>query len=188
MKRSILIATATLAFGLLTNHTFAQTTPATTPAPAAATATASASGDVVSTISGSGNYAALGIALRAANLGETLKGAGPYTIFAPTNEAFSKLSSDQLDALVKDPAALATVLKYHVISGKMMKADVIKALSTGKGKATLKTIDGQTLTLSVVDSKLQLADDKGNTAQVTAFDLNASNGVVHGINGVLDAK
>jgi len=185
MKKSILIATAALVFGFATSS-FAQTT-STTTAPAASTTTQSG-GDIVSTLSGSPNYTALAIAVRAANLGETLKGAGPYTIFAPTNEAFSKLTSDQLDALVKDPAKFATALKYHVISGKMTKADVIKALSTGKGKATLKTIDGQTLTLSVVDKKLQLADDKGSTAEVTAFDLIASNGVIHGVNGVLGAK
>ena len=144
---------------------------------------------MVASLTSSDNYTALSIALRAAGLSETLEGAGPYTIFAPTNEAFSKLPSSQLDALIKDPAKLATVLKFHVVSGKYTKADLIKALGASKDrKTTLKTLDNENLTLSVVNGKLQLADDHGNTALVSAFDLPASNGVIHGLNGVLLAK
>ncbi len=184
MKKPILIATALLVISLSANTLFAQTAPA---APAAAAAPAGG-GDAVASLTSSDNYTAFSIAVRAAGLAETLEGAGPYTIFAPTNEAFGKIPSAQLDALMKDPAKLATILKGHIISGKMMKADVIKALTTGKGKATLKTLDGQDLTLSVANGKLQLADAQGNTALVTAFDLAASNGVVHGLNAVLVGK
>jgi uncharacterized surface protein with fasciclin (FAS1) repeats len=186
MKKPILIATALLAFSLSANTLFAQTAPAAPAAPAAAAP--AGGGDAVASLTSSDNYTAFSIAVRAAGLTETLEGAGPYTIFAPTNEAFGKIPSAQLDALMKDPAKLASVLKGHVISGKMMKADVIKALTTGKGKATLKTLDGQDLTLSVANGKLQLADAKGNTALVTAFDLAASNGVIHGLNAVLVGK
>jgi uncharacterized surface protein with fasciclin (FAS1) repeats len=182
MKKPILIVAAFLALTLFSNSSFAQTAPAT---PAASTA---ATGDVVASLTSSDTYTAMSIALRAAGLTETLEGAGPYTIFAPTNEAFSKLPSAQLDALLKDPAKLALILKGHIISGKLTKADVIKDLTTGKGKATLKTLDGQDLTLSVANGKLQLADAQGNTALVTAFDLPASNGVIHGLNGVLVGK
>src|ERR1700743_1773238 len=154
MKKPILIAAVLLAFSLFTNTLFAQTAPA----PAARAAAPAAGGNVIATMTSSDDYTALSVAIRAAGLAETLEGAGPYTIFAPTNEAFGKIPSAQLDALMKDPAKLATVLKGHVISGKMMKADVIKALTTGKGKATLKTLDGQELTLSVANGKLQLAD------------------------------
>ena len=182
MKKPILIVAAFLALSLFSKPLFAQT------APAAPATTATASGDVVASLTSSDNYTALSIAVRAAGLAETLEGAGPFTIFAPTNEAFGKIPSTQLDALMKDPAKLALVLKGHVISGKLMKADVIKALTTGKGKATLKTLDGQDLTLSVASGKLQLADAQGNTALVTAFDLPASNGVIHGLNGVLVGK
>jgi len=183
MKKPILIVAVLVIFSVFSNATFAQTAPA---APAA-TAPA-AGGDAVASLTSSDNYTALSIAIRAAGLAETLEGAGPFTIFAPTNEAFGKIPSAQLDALMKDPVKLAAVLKGHVISGKMMKADVIKALTTGKGKATLKTLDGQDLTLSVANGKLQLADAAGNTALVTAFDLAASNGVIHGLNAVLVGK
>src|SRR5690349_10335435 len=183
MKKPILIVAAFLTFSVFTTQSFAQTAPA-----APATAAPAGGGDVVASTTSSDNYTAFSIALRAAGLSETLEGAGPYTIFAPTNEAFGKVSSAQLDALMKDPAKLATVIKGHIVSGKMMKADVIKALTTGKGKATLKTLDGQDLTLSVANGKLQLADAAGNTALVTGFDLAASNGVIHGLNGVLVGK
>src|ERR1700742_4000165 len=136
MKKPILIVAVLVIFSLFSNTTFAQTTPPS-PTPAAP---AAGGGDAVASLTSSDNYTALSIAIRAAGLAETLEGAGPYTIFAPTNEAFGKIPSAQLDALMKDPAKLAAVLKGHVISGKMMKADVIKALTTGKGKATLKTL------------------------------------------------
>ncbi len=175
MKKTILIAAAFLTFSVFTTHSFAQTAPA-------------GGGDIVASSTSSDNYTAFSIALRAAGLAETLEAAGPYTVFAPTNEAFGKIPSAQLDALMKDPAKLAAMVKGHIISGKLMKADVIKALTTGKGKATLKTLDGQDLTLSVANGKLQLADAAGNTALVTSFDLAASNGVIHGLNGVLVGK
>ena len=183
MKKPILIVAALLTFSVFATQSFAQTAPA-----APATAAPAGGSDVVASATSSDNYTAFSIALRAAGLSETLEGAGPYTIFAPTNEAFGKIPSAQLDALIKDPAKLATLIKGHVVSGKMMKADVIKALTTGKGKATLKTLDGQDLTLSVANGKLQLADAAGNTALVTSFDLAASNGVIHGLNGVLVGK
>jgi uncharacterized surface protein with fasciclin (FAS1) repeats len=183
MKKPILIVAALLTFSVFATQSFAQTAPA-----APATAAPAAGGDVVASATSSDNYTAFSIALRAAGLTESLEGAGPYTVFAPTNEAFGKIPSAQLDALMKDPAKLANVIKGHIISGKMMKADVIKALTTGKGKATLKTLDGQDLTLSVANGKLQLADAAGNTALVTGFDLAASNGVIHGLNGVLVGK
>ncbi len=181
MKKPVLIITALLAFSLFSSTLFAQA-----PAPAAAP---QASGDVVASLTSSDNYTALSIAIRAAGLSTTLEGAGPFTIFAPTNEAFGKLSSTKLDSLVKDNAKLATALKFHVVSGKYTKADLIKALGASKDrKTTLKTLDGETLTLSVVGGKLQLADAHGNTALVTSFDLPATNGVIHGLNGLLLSK
>src|ERR1700742_5054225 len=102
MKKPILIAAVLLAFSLFTNTLFAQT------APAPAAAAPAAGGNVIATMTSSDDYTALSVALRAAGLAETLEGAGPYTIFAPTNAAIGKLPSDQLDALMKDPAKLAT--------------------------------------------------------------------------------
>jgi len=188
MKKPALIIAALLSISLFSSKVMAQTAPATPPAATAAPAAPAGGGDVVATLTSSDTYNALAIAVRAAGVSDALEGAGPFTIFAPTNEAFGKLPSAQLDALMKDPTKLAALLKGHVVSGKLMKADVIKALTTGKGKATLKTLDGQDLTLSVAGGKLQLADAAGNTALVTAFDLSASNGVIHGLNGVLVGK
>src|SRR5271165_1730358 len=102
MKKVILTVMAVLGIGLSTGKLFAQA------APAAPT------GDLIATLTANSDYNAMAVALRAANLGATLKDAGPYTIFAPNNVAFSNLSSDKLDAIMKDPATLATVLKGHI--------------------------------------------------------------------------
>ncbi|WP_413668516.1 fasciclin domain-containing protein [Mucilaginibacter sp. Mucisp86] len=187
MKKSVLIAVASLAIGFFSTQAMAQTqdTAKTTAAPAA-TSTATASGDVVGVMATSTNYAPMALAIKSAQLEPTLQAPGPFTIFAPNDVAFSKLPKPQFDALMKDPAKFAPILKYHVVAGKYTKTDIIKALGAGKGKADLKTIDGQTLHLSVNDkSNLQITDAKGNAVLVTAFDTEASNGVIHGINGVM---
>jgi uncharacterized surface protein with fasciclin (FAS1) repeats len=191
MKKSVLIAVTSLTIGFLSTSAMAQTQPDTTKhdttaAAPATSATPAASGDVVGVLSSSTNYAPLALAIKAANLESTLQAPGPFTIFAPNDVAFSKLPKETLDALMKDPAKLAPILKYHVVAGKYTKADIIKALTVGKGKAALKTIDGQTLNLSVNDkSNLQIVDAKGNASLVIAFDMEASNGVIHGLNGIL---
>ncbi len=174
MKKLVLSVVAALAIGVFSNNLFAQT----------ATPAAPGSVDVVATIRQNTDYEAFALLLRAANLSATLKGAGPYTIFAPNNTAFSNLSSDVLDRLFQDPTKFAEVLKGHIVQGKYDKAGIIKALQT---KATaLKTLDGQTLTLSVNATKnLELTDSQGNKTQVIAFDMNASNGVVNGVNNIL---
>jgi uncharacterized surface protein with fasciclin (FAS1) repeats len=180
MKKLVLTLTAALAVSICSNNLFAQTT---TAAPAAATVPA-ATGDLVTTVSGNSDYIALAIAIRAANIESAVNGAGPYTIFAPNDEAFSSLSSAKLDSLMKDPTKLATVLKGHIVSGKYDKAALIKALASGS--ATLTTLDGKPLTLSVNEKKrLELTDSQGNKAQVIAFDMLGTNGVAIGINAVL---
>ena len=194
MKKSVLIAIASLIIGFLSTNAIAQTqqqdttkrdtsnkaTPASTAAPSAA------SGDVVGVLSSSTNFAPMALAIKNADLEATLKGAGPFTVFAPNDVAFSKVPKPTMDDLMKDKAKLARVLKYHVIAGKYTKTDIIKALNAGKGKAVLKTIDGDALTLSVNDkSNLQLTDAKGNKAVVVSFDSMASNGVIHGLDSVI---
>jgi uncharacterized surface protein with fasciclin (FAS1) repeats len=190
MKKSVLIAVASLAIGFLSNNAIAQTQQQDTTAKAAPAttqaATAASSGDVVGVLATTTDFAPLALAVKTADLETTLKGAGPFTIFAPNDVAFSKVPKPTMDDLTKDHAKLAKLLKYHVVAGKYTKADIIKALSAGKGKATLKTIDGDVLNLSVNDkSNLQIVDAKGNAAQVISFDTMASNGVIHGLNGVL---
>jgi len=170
MKKLILTVIAVVTIGVSSNKLFAQ---------------AAASGDLLVTMSANPDYEAMAIALRAANLGATLKGAGPYTVFAPNTIAFSNISSDKLDALMKDPAALATVLKGHIVTGKYDKAAILAALRA-TGKATLKTLDNQTLTLGVNEAKnLILTDSQGNTVKVVAFDILGSNGVIIGVDGIL---
>ena len=189
MKRSILVAGALLLLNLTAASVFAQTTPdttkkTTTTTTAPATTTDGAS-DVVGALASNADYSTALTAVKAAGLDATLKTGGPYTIFAPNNIAFSNLPAGKLDSLLKDPVKLGALLKGHVVTGKYAKADIIKALNAGKGKATLTTIDGQTLTLSLAGSKLQLTNATGGSAQVTLFDLIGANGIVNGINGIL---
>ena len=197
MKKSVLIAIASLTIGFLSTNAIAQTQQQDTTkrdtsnkaAPASTAASSAASGDVVGVLSSSTSFAPMALAIKNADLEATLKGAGPFTVFAPNDVAFSKVPKPTMDDLMKDKAKLARVLKYHVIAGKYTKTDIIKALNAGKGKAVLKTIDGDALTLSVNDkSNLQLTDAKGNTAVVVSFDSMASNGVIHGLDSVIIPK
>jgi uncharacterized surface protein with fasciclin (FAS1) repeats len=175
MKKPFLIVTALLSFCLFVNTSFAQTAPAP------------ASGDVVAAMTSSENYSAFSLAVRSAGLNTQLEGAGPFTIFAPTNDAYSKTPSNKLDSLFKDPAVFATHIKTYVVNGKFTKADILTGLQ--KGPITYTTIDGRKLTLSPVTvnghTRLQVADDQGFKAQVGAFDLQATNGVVHGLTSIL---
>jgi uncharacterized surface protein with fasciclin (FAS1) repeats len=176
MKKPFFVATALVAFCLFANTLFAQTAPA---APA---------GDVVAALtSADNNYTAFSIAVRAAGVNTALEGAGPFTVFAPTNDALGKTASGKLDSLFKDPTALGTSVKTYVVAGKFMKADIIAGLA--KGPITYTTIDGRKLTLAAVSvnghTRLQITDDQGNKAQVGYFDTPATNGVIHGLTGIL---
>jgi uncharacterized surface protein with fasciclin (FAS1) repeats len=172
MKKLILTVFTVFAIGVTSGNLFAQ-----------ATATA-ATGDVLTTLSANSDYNAMAVAIRAANLGATLRGAGPYTIFAPNNNAFSTIPSDKLDAIMS-PAMLATVIKGHVVTGKYDKAAILAALRA-TGKATLTTLDGKTITLGVNETKnLVLTDSEGNHVKVIAFDMLGSNGVIIGVDGFL---
>ncbi len=193
MKKSILIVAATLSIGLLTNNVFAQTQPATpapttAPAQTAPAAKADSVKDIDATIANVADLSSLTADIKAANLDANLKGAGPFTVFAPDNAAFSAIPKTALDSLAKDPVKLATLVNAHVVAGTYDKKGIIKALTNATRTATLKTVDGQTLTISVVNKKVQIKDAHGNTAEITSFDTPATNGVIHGVNGVLMAK
>jgi uncharacterized surface protein with fasciclin (FAS1) repeats len=129
-------------------------------------------------------------ALKAADLVVTLKGAGPFTVFAPTNAAFAKLPSGTLESLLKpiNKKSLSKILTYHVVSGRLNAASLLKAIKVGGGSATLKTLNGGKLVASVKDGKVILTDEKGNFATVVATDLAGSNGVVHVIDTVVFPK
>ena len=195
MKKSVLIAAATLAIGFLSNNLFAQTQmkdtakkTTTTTTTTTTTAPDTSAKDIVATLANVAEETTLSAAIKAANLEADLKASGPFTVLAPNNDAFSSIPKTKLDSLMKDPTKLAITVKAHVIAGKYDKAALIKALVAGKGTATLKTIDGQSLTLSVKDKKLTITDSQGTSVQVTSFDTPCTNGIIHGVNGVLMSK
>lgn len=133
------------------------------------------------------DHTTLVAAVKAAGLVDTLSGPGPFTVFAPTNEAFAKLPAGTVDTLLKpeNKDQLVKILTYHVVAGKMTSKDIAKAIKAGGGKATLKTVQGGTLTASMDMGKLILTDEKGGTSTVTIPNVYQSNGVIHVIDTVL---
>lgn len=129
-------------------------------------------------------------AVTQAGLVDTLKGAGPFTVFAPTDDAFAKVSKATLDGLMRpaQKTVLADVLKYHVVAGKLTAADLAKQITDGGGKAMLKTVNGQDLTATMAGNVITLAGADGSKATVTQADVNQSNGVIHVVDGVLTPK
>jgi uncharacterized surface protein with fasciclin (FAS1) repeats len=143
--------------------------------------------DVVDVAMASKDHTTLVAAVKAADLVTTLKGKGPFTVFAPTNAAFDKLPAGTVDNLLKteNKATLAKILTYHVVAGNMMASDVMTAVKNGNGKAVVKTVQGGDLTVTVENGKVVLTDAKGGKSTVTATDLKGSNGVIHVIDSVL---
>ncbi len=131
-------------------------------------------------------FSTLVTAVAAADLVGTLESAGPFTVFAPTNDAFAKLPAGTVETLLKpeNKEGLKNVLTYHVVAGKFMAADVVKAIQSNNNAFSVKTANGQSLTLSLVDGAVMVTDAKGNSAKVTATDVAASNGVIHVIDAV----
>jgi uncharacterized surface protein with fasciclin (FAS1) repeats len=146
--------------------------------------------DVVDVAIGSSAHTTLVTAVKSADLVTTLKGKGPFTVFAPTNDAFSKLPAGTVDALLKpeNKAKLAGILTYHVVPGKLMASDVLAAIKKGNGKVILTTVNGGELTVTLDGGKVKITDAKGGVAYVATADLNASNGVVHVVDAVLMPK
>lgn len=143
--------------------------------------------DVVDIAIGSADHTTLVAAVQAADLVGTLKGKGPFTVFAPTNAAFGKLPAGTVETLLKpeNKATLAKILTYHVVSGDLNAAAVIAAVKAGKGKAVVTTVSGGKLTVTLEKGKVKLTDEKGGSAYVMAADLKGSNGVVHVIDSVI---
>lgn len=138
----------------------------------------------------SGDHTILVRAVVAADLAETLMGEGPFTVFAPTNDAFAKLPKGTLDKLLEEDnkSQLQAILTYHVISGKLDAAAVVGAIKKGNGKAVVTTVQGEELTAMLDGKNVILMDVAGNKAIVTATDLSGSNGVIHVIDTVLMPK
>jgi uncharacterized surface protein with fasciclin (FAS1) repeats len=133
------------------------------------------------------DHTTLVAAVKAANLVETLSGPGPFTVFAPTNEAFAKLPAGTVDRLLKpeNKGTLTAVLTYHVIAGKIDGMELMKKIREGKGKAMLTTVQGGSLTFMQKGNEIWLMDAQGNKSMVTIKDVYQSNGVIHVINTVL---
>ena len=141
--------------------------------------------DIVDTAVAAGNFKTLATALTAAGLIDTLKGKGPFTVFAPTDEAFAKVPKADLDALLADKAKLTAVLTYHVVPGTVTAADLKKLIRAGHGTASIKTVQGGTLKAMIVGGNIVLKDEKGGTAKVTIANVMQKNGVIHVIDAVV---
>lgn len=142
--------------------------------------------NIVEMAQGNSDVSTLVSAVSAAGLAETLSGAGPFTVFAPTNEAFSKVSKEALGDLMQpaNKAKLGDLLKYHVVSGNVKSTDLARMIKDGGGTATVKTLGGS-LKASMDGEKIVLTDGKGNKSTVTSADMAASNGVAHTVDAVL---
>jgi uncharacterized surface protein with fasciclin (FAS1) repeats len=143
--------------------------------------------NIVQNAANSADHTTLVAAVKAAALVDTLEGKGPFTVFAPTNEAFEKLPAGTVDTLLKpeNKDKLTKILTYHVIAGKLSAVKLAKEIQQGAGQATLKTVNGETLTAMMNGKMIVLKDHAGNTSNVTIADLNQSNGVIHVIDSVL---
>lgn len=164
--------------------------PATDAAPAEGAMTAeapAATGNIVAVAQGNGDFSTLVSAVTAAELGETLSGPGPFTVFAPTNAAFEKVPAATRESLMAPAgkADLTKILTYHVVPGRVDAAALTQQIQQGGGSATLTTVEGGTLTARVVDGTVTLTDEAGNTSRVVTADVAATNGVIHAIDTVV---
>lgn len=146
--------------------------------------------DIVDIAAASPAHTTLVAAVKAAGLVETLKSAGPFTVFAPTNEAFDNLPKGTVETLLKpeNKGTLAGILTYHVVAGNLDAETVLSAIKKGNGKVVLTTVSGGTLTATIEGGKVVLTDEKGGKATVVATDLKGANGVIHVIDHVLLPK
>ena len=143
--------------------------------------------NIVENAVNSKDHETLVAAVKAAGLVDTLSGAGPFTVFAPTDAAFGKLPKGTVEKLTQ-PASkqqLTTILTYHVVPGRMTADDLMKAIKSGNGKASLKTVQGDALTATMDGNKVVLTDAKGGKSTVTIADVMQSNGVIHVVDRVL---
>ncbi|MCB1884786.1 MAG: fasciclin domain-containing protein [Geminicoccaceae bacterium] len=138
----------------------------------------------------SADHTTLVAAVKAAGLVETLQSPGPFTVFAPTNEAFDALPAGTVDTLLKpeNKATLTKILTYHVVPGRLDSADLMKKIKAGGGTATLTTVEGEPLTVMTGMGKVIVRDTSGNVADVTIPDVHQSNGVIHVVDAVLVPK
>jgi uncharacterized surface protein with fasciclin (FAS1) repeats len=156
-------------------------------APMVGGAAMDSSKNIVENASRANNLTTLVMAVKAAALVDTLEGSGPFTVFAPTNEAFDKLPAGTLDTLVKpeNQDQLKKILTYHVVPGKVTSTKLIAMIKKGGGQASLKTVEGGTIIAKLDGGNVVLTDEKGGMATVTQADVMQKNGVVHVIDTVI---
>lgn len=173
MKKLIFIASTLILF-LLAHSVFAQKT----------------NKDIVDVAISVDDFSTLVTALKAADLVGALKGDGPFTVFAPTNDAFGKIDSKTLGSLLEpaNKATLTSILTYHVVSGKLGASDVVNALKKGNGKTEVTTLNGSKLKVIKKDGKIWLKDQNGGYSQILKTDVMAKNGVIHVISDVVMPK
>ncbi len=143
--------------------------------------------DIIDNAVNSKDHTTLVAAVKAAGLVDTLKGAGPFTVFAPTNEAFGKLPAGTVDTLVKpeNKDALTKILTCHVVAGRLSTADIRRQIKAGNGKAMMTTVQGETLTATLHGSQAMMTSEKGGAAMITIPNVFQSNGVIQVIDAVL---
>lgn len=146
--------------------------------------------DIVDIAASDDNFSTLVVAVKTAGLVETLKSDGPFTVFAPTNAAFAKLSDGTVESLLKPESkkALTKILTYHVIAGKFNAKDVIAAINSSGGSYTVETVSGGRLTATLTNGTVLLTDENGGVSAITKTDVNTSNGVIHVIDSVVLPK
>jgi uncharacterized surface protein with fasciclin (FAS1) repeats len=181
MKKNILTLLLAVTFGCMGVHANAQKDPMVGGAAMYPTK------NIVENAINSKDHTTLVAAVKAAGLVDTLEGPGPFTVFAPTNEAFAALPAGTVDTLLKpeNKPTLVKILTYHVVPGALTTKDLKKMIKQGGGKAELKTVQGGTLTVSMKDGKYMLTDEKGGMAEITIPNVIQSNGVIQVINAVL---
>lgn len=155
-----------------------------------APAAASSKGNIVSAAASTPDFSTLVTAVKAAKLTDTLASKGPFTVFAPTNDAFAKLPAGTVDTLLKpeNRGQLAKVLTYHVVPGRYSASAILAAINAGGGSTALTTVSGDKLSAAVQDGKVVLTDESGRTSTVTQTDLDLSNGIIHVIDTVVLPK
>jgi uncharacterized surface protein with fasciclin (FAS1) repeats len=143
--------------------------------------------DIIDNAVNSKDHTTLVAAVMAAGLVDTLKGPGPFTVFAPTNASFAALPAGTVDTLLKpeNKSMLASILTYHVVAGRVDSAALAQMIRAGNGRALLKTVNGGTLVATMSGSNVLITDAKGGSATVTIADVYQSNGVIHVVNKVL---
>lgn len=146
--------------------------------------------NIVENAVNSKDHTTLVAAVKAAGLVETLESKGPFTVFAPTNNAFDALPAGTVDNLLKpeNKPKLTSILTYHVVPGKLGSMDLMKMAKANSGKATLKTVNGENLYIIIEGKQLMVTDENGGMANITIADVNQSNGVIHVIDKVLLPK